>query len=322
MAIVILASDGFDFRMVDLHAVFDGGTQTLSEATGAELTPGIGYTVGAVNNMIPGNIIAPDTHLRYDVATAPDFDLWGISPEAGGTLVRASGAWYATGSAINIVGFLVLADDFFAAAATLSLDDDKAILRRVFRNNDYVQGATSNDAFHLGAGDDIYFDQGGQDWVHGGYGNDFLSAGCGNNGNFNDTLIGGFGDDIILNLYGAGRMFGGEGADTLIGGFDNDQMRGGNGADVFVFERDAGSHLVMDFDPAVDKLVVPEGASSLADLTITQIGGRVQIDLGNWTVILRNVNAADLNGGNVLFDGLSYSQTVQNAYLATFAYEV
>lgn len=322
MAIVILATDGFDYRMVDLHAVFDGATQTLTEGASAQYTPGIGYTVGAVNIMIPGNLISPDSHLRFDVVTAPDFDVWGVSPEAGGTLVRVSGAWYATGSAIHIAGFSILADNFFAAAATLSLSDDKAMLRRVFRNNDFVQGATSNDAFHLGAGDDFYFDQGGQDWVAGGDGNDFLSAGCGNNGDFNDTLIGGSGDDIILNLYGAGRMFGRVGADTLIGGFGDDAMMGGSGADVFVFERDAGSHWVVDFDPAVDKLVVPEGASSLGDLTITQIGQRVQIDFGSWTVTLRNVDAADLNSGNVLFDGLAYSQAVQSAYLATFAYEV
>lgn len=60
-----------------------------------------------------------------------------------------------------------------------------------------------------------------------------------------DLLAGGAGDDLLR---------GGDGRDILMDGAGADTLWGGAGADVFVFARDGMRDVVMDFDPAQDRL--------------------------------------------------------------------
>lgn len=327
MAIVLLNSEAFDYRQIDLHSVL--GTRSLIgvEAAPTYLTSGIGFTVGAVNNIIQGHAIFPDLHVEMDTATAHSFHFWGhdMGPNAPfptGALLRLDGAWYASGDAIDIAGVLLDPSVFFAAADTASVGDDMAVWRSAFRNNDYIGGSLSDDAFYLGRGNDIYVDQGGQDVVKAGPGDDFVLAGVANNGIFNDLVVGGQGNDILSNDYGTGRLRGGQGNDTLIGNYGDDVMLGGAGSDVFVFEAADGTHRILDFNAATDQIVAPDGVSALGYLTILQIGNRAVVSHGDWTLILANVDAADLNGSNLLFGGTVFSEAVQNGYLAGYAYDV
>lgn len=324
MAIVILSS-AFDYRDTDLQGVLNGSTNILVEAASPQLLPGIGMTIGAVNHIIASQAIFPDVHVRREVTTVADFDFWGQQAASvahpQGVLLRMAGAWSPIGNVIDIKGFTLDAARFFAAGATASTVDDLEMWRLIFRGNDYVGGASADDVMLLGAGDDIYFDGGGQDEVYCGPGNDLAMIGNQNGGVYDDFAVGAQGNDILHNMYGQARMWGNEGADTLIGAYGNDTMVGGAGADVFVFQADFGTHRVLDFDAAVDRIVVPEGATSLGDLTITQLTGRVRIESGNWTLILRNADASTLNSGNVLFDGLDYSEAVRNAFLSGYAYD-
>lgn len=325
MAIVLMSSGHFDFRNIDLYSVFNGASLTLSEAASTQVTSGIGFTVGSVNNIINGGVIYPDVHVTYDVATADSFQLWATNPDATyieGAMKRMAGAWYGTGGAINIVGFTLNLASFFDAAVTVSTADDLLMWRTVFKGNDYVGGSTGNDTMFLARGNDIYFDQGGQDLIHCGTGNDFATIGNQNGPVMSDTVFGGAGDDILRNIEDGGLLRGWTGNDTLISFMGNDTMVGGEGADVFVFETDFGTHVIRDFDPTVDRIVAPEQVGNFGDLVLTQHGTSVWVSSGGWTVILRNVQVGDLDSGNVLLGGQTYSETVRNAYLDGYNYTV
>jgi RTX calcium-binding nonapeptide repeat (4 copies) len=322
MAVALLTSESFDFRLIDLASVLAGRSITLLEATGLQVTWGIGYTVGSQSGIIQGGPIFPDIHVRMDVAGEADFDFWGTAPETGNRLMRLDGAWYSGGDIISMAGLAVDADAFFLAADSLGTGDDQAIYRQVMRGNDLIRGSTVDDAFHLFLGDDVYLDQGGQDWVFCGAGDDMAIVGNVNGGPANDSLWGGAGNDLLLNSYGRGRLAGGTGDDTLIGVYGDDYMKGGAGADVFVFEADFGTHRVLDFDPLTDHIVLPEDVTLLADVAITQIATGARIAHGNWVLLLKGVDAADLTAGHFSLGGQTYSEAAQLAYLTGYTYDL
>lgn len=80
---------------------------------------------------------------------------------------------------------------------------------------------------------------------------DVLSGGGGR-----DWLWGLAGDDILLGNQGQDRLFGGSGSDSLFGGTDNDRLMGGAGADRFVFEKNSGADVIVDFNPNQDQIVI------------------------------------------------------------------
>jgi VCBS repeat-containing protein len=61
----------------------------------------------------------------------------------------------------------------------------------------------------------------------------------------NDVLIGGAGNDLLLGEWGNDQLRGGAGRDVLAGGFGADDLRGDAGADVLV-----GGPLFSDYDPS------------------------------------------------------------------------
>lgn len=113
----------------------------------------------------------------------------------------------------------------------------------------------------------------------------------------NDALEGGAGND---------RLFGEVGADRLTGGTGNDRLSGGKGADTFVFFDGDGADIVTDFRAAGrghDRIDLSGHAdvSSFDDLVITQAGASTRIDLGDDTILLRNVSPAQLDASDFLF---------------------
>ncbi len=91
--------------------------------------------------------------------------------------------------------------------------------------DDSIVGDAGNDSLDGGAGDDYLAGNGGDDTLDGGAGDDWL---FGNGGN--DTISGGAGDDFIS------------------GGAGNDILQGQAGDDTFVFARNAGHDIILDFN--------------------------------------------------------------------------
>lgn len=129
----------------------------------------------------------------------------------------------------------------------------------------------------------------GDDRLYGHGGNDTLWGGPGD-----DRLYGGEGDDRLFGEEGDDLLFGGPGDDLLDGGPGNDMLWGGPGNDTFVFRDGYGHDVIMDFDPATDRVqLVSDGVAGWQD---------VQTRLGedhDGTAILR------LDDGSTLrFEGL------------------
>ncbi len=108
--------------------------------------------------------------------------------------------------------------------------------------NDEINGLAANDTIQGGFGNDI---------LHGGDGNDFI---YGNQDN--DTLNGGAGNDYLSGQGGDDVIDGGEGNDNLIGSNGSDTLSGGAGNDTFGFTSldDTGVDLILDFNPAEDRI--------------------------------------------------------------------
>jgi Ca2+-binding RTX toxin-like protein len=93
--------------------------------------------------------------------------------------------------------------------------------------NDRIEGGDGNDAIRGGAGDDIITDLGGDDNIQGDDGNDVIHGG---NGLFN-LILGGFGNDFIVNGEDGGEAFGGTGNDFMLGSDGVEQKMGNEGDD-------------------------------------------------------------------------------------------
>jgi Ca2+-binding RTX toxin-like protein len=77
-----------------------------------------------------------------------------------------------------------------------------------------------------GAGNDTMIGDGGDDYIYGGDGSNFLRGGEGS-----DTMLGGINDDLMIGGTGDDTQMGNEGADNLNGGIGDDLMVGGDGDD-------------------------------------------------------------------------------------------
>lgn len=70
----------------------------------------------------------------------------------------------------------------------------------------------------------------------------------------NETLLGTSEADLLSSIGGNDYLYGGAGNDVLQDGLGVDRLTGGAGADVFVFGWDGGSDMILDFDPAEDRI--------------------------------------------------------------------
>ncbi len=99
-----------------------------------------------------------------------------------------------------------------------------------------LHGGKGNDQLTARAGNSLLFGEDGNDFLFGGIGNDTLDGGNGNDriyGNQgDDTALGGEGNDILQGEAGNDVLDGGNGDDRLKGGDGNDILRGQVGNDV------------------------------------------------------------------------------------------
>lgn len=173
----------------------------------------------------------------------------------------------------------------------------------------YVDAGAGNDVVAVGHGDDVIKLGAGDDWLWANGGNDTVRAGSGNDVvlglDGDDTLRGGRGEDDLQGGAGRDKLNGGQDNDRLDGGADNDTLTGGQGEDSFVFSAGTGRDVVRDFEDGRDMLEIDmasTGLTGFGDLTLTQQGTKVLVDLGNGDeVVVRNTDLADLTAADFDF---------------------
>ena len=118
-------------------------------------------------------------------------------------------------------------------------------------------------------------------------GNDLFNAGGGN-----DLLRGGGGHDSLL---------GGAGRDRLLGEAGNDVLSGGTGADQFIFALRGGDDIIRDFTDGQDRIRITGGASSMADLNLSQQGRDTLIEFADTSVLVSRTALANLTAADFIF---------------------
>jgi VCBS repeat-containing protein len=129
--------------------------------------------------------------------------------------------------------------------------------------SDRLVGGSGEDLLDGGSGNDLLFGEGGLDRLEGGSGNDQLFGGSGSdrlNGDSGaDRLFGEDGNDRLDGGSGSDFLSGGSGNDRLFGGSGEDVLEGGLGADLFLIGSGGGNDTILDFDVALDRLVLSDG---------------------------------------------------------------
>ena len=108
-----------------------------------------------------------------------------------------------------------------------------------------------------------------------------------------DRLSGAAGDDWLLGGEGRDVLRGGAGDDRLEGGAGRDLLAGGTGADTFVLSTGPGMDVIVDFDPAVDRIESLGGAVSLGAQTaagqLVLVDGQATLILGAGPLVLDDI---------------------------------
>ena len=188
--------------------------------------------------------------------------------------------------------------------------------------NDVITGNGAANNFDGGLGNDKISGLGGKDTLNGAKGNDTLKGGNGadkllgkigkdtlNGDAGNDKLDGGAGNDKLFGGVGNDRLIGGAGNDLLNGGKGNDILIGRSGSDVFVFQNNAGSDQILDFnatnnleDINLKAVTSITGFVDLKNNHMSQVGSDVVINDDADTVItLANVALSDLGKADFIF---------------------
>lgn len=118
---------------------------------------------------------------------------------------------------------------------------------------------------------------------------------------FDDILRGNYKDNVLRGDKGNDKIWGYEGADTIIGGAGKDTMFGGDGPDTFYFKSGHGTKdRIKDFDVTED-IIDFKTATSLADISITQVGSDVWVEslTDNVRVRVENVTVAQMSTDEV-----------------------
>jgi hypothetical protein len=156
--------------------------------------------------------------------------------------------------------------------------------------NDAIDGSDDPDALQGMGGDDRLYGHAGEDTLHGDQGDDSLYG-----GDDDDLIDGGMGRDSLYGGDGDDSLDGGAGDDTLDGGAGDDRIVAGRGADTVVF-RDGYDHdVVMDFNPAQDRVdLASSGIDSWDD-----VQDRLSADADGSAVLRLD------DGSTLRFDGVA-----------------
>ena len=189
--------------------------------------------------------------------------------------------------------------------------DESAVLEEEHgggRDYDFVNNLNPPPGAHsyIGSRSDdlmIFGDRDGDrdDTVLGRSGDDTIYGGGGS-----DTIFGGEGEDWLYGDAGDDRLIGGGGDDRLTGGAGDDTLTGGEGADAFVVKAGHGDDRITDFTDGEDAIDLSAftGIAGFGDLTATQQGDDVQIDLsahGGGTITLDGFSLDDLDAADFIF---------------------
>jgi len=179
--------------------------------------------------------------------------------------------------------------------------------------HDTLKGGSGSDVLNGNAGNDRIMGGIGRDTLNGGDGNDYLTGERGNDsmlgGTGLDILLGGGGNDVIRGGRGSDVIRGGLGFDTIEGGLGNDRLEGNANADTFLFADGHGDDTISDFDATnnaeridLSGISAINGYTDLVNNHLTQVGSDVLINTGGGnTILLRNVDLADLDANDFLF---------------------
>ena len=116
-----------------------------------------------------------------------------------------------------------------------------------------------------------------------------------------------FYQDQYTGTAGAETLVGGAGDDTITGLGGDDTLTGNDGYDTFVFAAGHGDDTVTDFTDGEDLIDLSAftGITQFSDLTVTQEGNHVKIDLSGQTdggsITLQNILLADIDENDFVF---------------------
>jgi subtilisin family serine protease len=118
-----------------------------------------------------------------------------------------------------------------------------------------------------------------------------------------DTLTGFAYGERIAGLGGDDVIDGGAGDDVLTGGAGSDTLTGGAGADRFVFGRDVGEDIILDFSEAEgDRIVIAGRGFGFASLTIGESGdGDALVSFGATSIELDGILPGAVTAGMFAF---------------------
>lgn len=114
-------------------------------------------------------------------------------------------------------------------------------------------------------------------------------------------MLGQGGDDTLTGGSANDQLFGGVGQDILTGGAGDDYMSGGAGTDSFIFAAGFGNDKINDFDTNGEVLDMSALGITLADLSISALGGSTLIEYGANSIILLGVDVATIDASDFAF---------------------
>jgi Ca2+-binding RTX toxin-like protein len=258
------------------HAIAEGGTFTATD-------DGL-YRIHVTNiaNTGGNNINAAESYqlkMLINYAGAQD-----VTPDYHGSYTVSDGHGGSTSAALSIA--------YQDGHTLLGTPGDDVLIAG--QGDNHLYGGDGDDVLKAGAGNNELFGGNGNDLLFSGSGNDLLDGGAGVNtvsyanatsavhvdlniitaqhtggagidtlanvanligSNYDDTLTGGYDNNVFHGGLGNDFLNGGGGDDVLVGGPGNNTLTGGSGSDTFAWEHgNVGHDRVTDFSIGVDKL--------------------------------------------------------------------
>jgi phosphodiesterase/alkaline phosphatase D-like protein len=164
-----------------------------------------------------------------------------------------------------------------------------------------VEASSSNNLFGAAGSDNLKVVEGSSQFLFGGSGNDTLSS----SGNKN-RLYGGSGDDKLISNFND-SLFGGDGDDILFAGKGGgNRLSGGAGADQFWIANGSlptSKNIVTDFTKGIDVIGIGGVAvTSFGQLTLSQQGGDTLVKLGTLELVsLLGITSTSLAANDFVF---------------------